>query len=125
MENQKRRLLPNSRKNLKPFEPGNKMGTGRSKKLPTTDRYREHCEEALPDIICKAAGPEVRSKWGDLLARQVLRHALFKGSSIAAKEICEAVEGKTPQRIEVTAPENAPVLRVVIERIGWGPDEPE
>lgn len=114
----KRQPHSNSLKNLRPpWKPGEcPPGAGRPKKLPITDRYREQCEEALPDAICSAAGLKRGSKWGDLLARRMVRDAALKGNVPAARELADRLEGKPQSQTEISTPDGQVVVVLAVPR---------
>jgi hypothetical protein len=102
-----------SLKNLKPFKPGSEWrgnANGRPKKRPLTSRYEVRLEESLSDWWLKklrtAHHIELPKKatWGDAIAAMRAVDALHE--SYAAKEIREAVEGKSTQRVEISTPED-------------------
>ena len=102
--------------NLKPFKPGQSGNPGgRPKKRPITDRYYEMAEEQIPETLRskmqKSLGIKLPegSTWGRIVTlRQFLQASglrIDSGSTRAAREIREAIEGKAPQRIEISGPE--------------------
>ena len=96
--------------NLKPFEPGRSGNPGgRPKKRPLSDRYAELLESPLPEKVRKAMDPTGEtlrpgSTWGDGIALAAARESIQKGGWSARKDVREAVEGRSVQRIELGAP---------------------
>src|ERR1700739_2105986 len=97
---------PESRKRgLKPWPKGVSGNPGgRPKKRPITDRYYQKAEEPLSEKDCKRLKVPIGATWGDLLAQRQFQ-AAEKGSTNAAREIREAIEGRAPQRLEITGPQ--------------------
>jgi hypothetical protein len=106
---------PNSLANLKPamIQPGevrNPLGINR--KRPWTDRYYERSEGPLPEILRRQfnerLGMEVLppgSTWADAGTLRQHMDAMMEGGTKAAKEIADRIEGKPPQRMEISGPE--------------------
>ena len=96
---------PGHPESLKPFhwkkgQSGNPLGRPRRK--PITDRYIEAIETELPDDTRKKLGLAPGSTVGDAIARSVAFQAVIGPERVtAAKEIREAIEGKTPQAVEL------------------------
>lgn len=92
----------------KPGQSGNPGG--RKKNRPITDRYGAVVEIPLPERIRKsfnAAGVELKAgaTWGDAIAMAaVLEGIKTKNGVLARKELREALEGKSPQRLEIINP---------------------
>ena len=115
---------PKSLANLKPAKPGEvRNPTGVNRKRPFSDRYHAIAEEVMPEKLRRAfnkdAGAELLkpgATWGDADAYgQFLQTA--RGSTIAAREVADRVEGKPPQRLEITGPERKLVtLRIIDDR---------
>jgi len=104
----KRPVNPKSLANLKPYPKGTSGNPGGKRhKLPLTDRYADRIEEKLPEKFRKwliAKAPPLAevlipgSKYGDMVViAQILQAA--KGKTEAAKEIREAIEGKSIVRL--------------------------
>src|ERR1700736_137042 len=77
--------------------------SGRPIRLPITDMYRRIADEPIPEAIRKAMkrnGVNLKSgaTFAEALATRVWAKAL-SGDSGAAKEIREAIEGKTGKRV--------------------------
>lgn len=89
--------------------------SGRPKKKPISDRYREALEVELPDEIRKTLGMHKGATMGDALARRMTIRAIEGRNAVdAAREIREAVEGKAPSASEARA--STPMkVRVVYE----------
>jgi hypothetical protein len=116
---------PNSLKNLKPTKPGQVLNPqGINRKRPITDCYYQRSEEPLPENlrirINASIGEEILkpgTTWAEASALRRFLDALMEGGTAAAKEIREAIEGKAPQRLEITGPEKKVVtIRVVYNK---------
>ncbi len=98
----------------KPGESGNPGG--RPKKRPLSDRYEELAHVLLPEKDRIKRGLPEGATYGDALVLCIFKAAL-KGRVDAAREIREAIEGKSQQRLELSAPENrVTVIRVVYDQ---------
>jgi hypothetical protein len=103
----------NSLANLKPIEPGevrNPLGINR--KRPITDEYFQMSDEPLPELlrlqINQKFGEEILPKgttWARANSLRRFLDAMMEGGSKAAKEIADRIEGKPPQRMEISGPE--------------------
>lgn len=85
------------------FKPGNPGGPGAPRKRPITEEYDEVVRELLPEKERRALGLPPGTTWGRAIALSRARHALLKTGVADAKEMREAIEGKSTQRIELTA----------------------
>ncbi len=103
-------MNPRSLANLKlPFKKGEVHNPrGINRKRPITDRYYQRTEEPLPDDIRerfnRQMGKEVLKKgatWGDAIALRLCIDAVLTADTGAAREIREAIEGRSPQRLEI------------------------
>ena len=110
--------------NLRPIAPGEvRNPRGINRRRPITDRYYEWSESMLPEAIRRKINKEFHAEilkegatWADATAARQFHEAVMKGSTAAAKEIREAIEGRSPQRQEVIGPERKEVtIRVVYE----------
>ncbi len=91
---------------FKPGQSGNPGG--RPKKRPISDRYAELAELELPEEERIKYGLPEGATYGDALA--IVRfNAALEGKPDAAREIREAIEGKTGQRGEETPGEEITV----------------
>lgn len=97
----------------KPGQSGNP--SGRPRKKPLTERYEQVLEEALPEKARLKLGLAPGATYGDAIAAGQARKAVM-GATEAAKEIREAVEGKSPQAV-FNLGDNAEV-KVILERVG-------
>jgi hypothetical protein len=89
---------PKSLANLRKWAPGQSGNpSGRPRRRPISDRYAEMVETLLPDDIRNAVGLPKGATYGDAIALGQARQAI-KGKPDAAREIREAIEGKTWQR---------------------------
>ena len=112
---------PKGLANLRPAKPGevrNPLGINR--KRPWTDRYYERSEGPLPEVLRlqfnQKLGMEVLppgATWADAGTLRAHMDAIMEGGTIAAKEIADRIEGKPPQRKEITAPVRTEVTLVV------------
>jgi Family of unknown function (DUF5681) len=91
--------------------------SGRPKRLPISDGYRDRAEEVLPERLRKwiiKQAPQLGevltkgSTWGDLVVIAQFMQAM-KGKTEAAREIREAVGGKSPQRLRDEGPDSGPI----------------
>jgi uncharacterized protein DUF5681 len=99
---------------FKPGQSGNPGG--RPKKRPISDRYAEMAErELLEEDRIKHGLPE-GATWGDALASVRFKAAL-EGKTDAAREIREAIEGKTGPRQEHIENQNVEVVVTYAEPI--------
>ena len=82
------------------FKPGVSGNPGgRPKKRPISDRYAEIAEREMSEEDRVKYGLPEGATYGDALAIVTFRAALA-GKIEAAREVREAIEGKTPQRQE-------------------------
>jgi hypothetical protein len=116
--------LANLRAPWKPGESGNPLGINR--KRPITDRYFERSESPLPEKLRRAinvgCGEEVLgpdATWAQATALRRFMDALTEGGQPSSKEIREAIEGKAPQRFEITSPERKEVTIRVVYAEQW------
>lgn len=123
MKFNKRGANPNSLKNLEKnkFQPGQSGNpNGRPKRLPITDRYIETLEKKLPaklkrklaDLLELDETEETKAMLNDLVYGEAIALGqVYKAISKtdAAREVREAVEGKTIQRLRLEGPEGGPV----------------
>jgi hypothetical protein len=102
------------------FQPGHAPipGAGRPRKRPLTEAHDDLVRQELPPKFRRAliaAGAQLprNATWADAIAFSMARKAL-SGDVAAAKEIGDRIEGKPPQRIELSrSEERAPELVVV------------
>jgi hypothetical protein len=96
------------------FKPGVSGNPGgRPKKRAISDRYLELAEQELPEKYRIKYGLPEGATFGDALA-VVMFEAALAGKAEAAREIREAIEGKTAQRQETIDPESRDVNVQVI-----------
>jgi hypothetical protein len=114
---------PNSLANLKPAKKGEvRNPVGINSKRPFSDYYFFRAEEVVPEPWRKrlnkdAGGPLIPkgATWGEADSRRLHLEAA-KGNVNAIRELADRVEGKAPQRLEITGPVRKEVtLRVVYE----------
>lgn len=106
---------PKSLANLKKWAPGQSGNpTGRPRKRPISDRYAEMVETVLPDDLRNAVGLPNGATYGDAIALSQARQAI-KGKPEAAREIREAIEGRTTQRDHETEG-RPPITTILIDR---------
>ena len=123
---------PKSLANLTPFKAGAEWTgnrKGRPPKRPITDRLREWAERPLDAKTRKRFKlPATTLTYGDALALIQFQES-FKGRTMAAKEIREAIEGKATSRIEVIGSDTdeQPNLAMTIAKIRefYGLEEPK
>ncbi len=87
---------------FKPGQSGNPGG--RPRKRPISDRYAELAELELPEKERIKYGLSEGATYGDAIVLAMFNSAL-EGNPYAAREIREALEGKTGQRQEIINPE--------------------
>jgi hypothetical protein len=106
---------PNSLANLKKWVPGQSGNpSGRPRKRPISDRYAEMVETTLPNDVRAALRLPEGATYGDAIALAQARQAI-KGKPEAAREIREAIEGKSTQRDQET--EGQPrITTILIDR---------
>jgi hypothetical protein len=105
---------PNT-KGLKPFKPGAEWtgnASGRPKKRPITDEYFQLSQNPIPeklrnDINSKLGEELLKpgATWAQANALRRFLDTLMQGGHPSSKEIREAIEGKAPERLEITGPE--------------------
>src|SRR5437773_9185132 len=87
---------------LKPWKPGQSGNPGgRPKKRPITDCYGALLNQSLPDELVRLLRVKKGTTYGEAIALGQAVSAI-KGKAESAREIREALEGKTAQRVEVT-----------------------
>jgi hypothetical protein len=97
-----------------PGEVRNPLGICR--KRPWTDRYYERSEGPLPEVLRRQfnekLGMEVLppgATWAEAATLRRFMDAIMEGGRPAAKEIADRIEGKPPQRTEITGLERKEV----------------
>jgi hypothetical protein len=93
-------------KGFRPGQSGNPGG--RPKKRPITERYAIIAELPLPERLRRKYRLPLGVTWGDAGGFGAFE-AMVKGHWGAAKEIREALEGKSTQRVELTGESGGPV----------------
>ena len=83
--------------------------SGRPKRRPVTDAYLEAMMRPLPDNIRRQLGLEKGANYLQAMALGTLRSGV-KGNHGAAREIREATEGKSTQRVELTGESGGPIV---------------
>jgi hypothetical protein len=110
----KRKMNPRSLSNLKPpFQAGEVHNPeGINKKWPITDEYFGTSREPLPEKLCKKinklAGEEVLrvgATWAKGNSIRRFLDALDAGGQTSSREIRESIEGRAPERLEISGPE--------------------
>jgi hypothetical protein len=113
---------PKSLANLKKWAPGQSGNlSGRPHKRPISDRYAEMVESILPNDVRTALGLPEGATYGDAIALAQARQAI-KGKPEAAREIREAIEGKSIQRDQETEGQHR-ITTILIDRAhrpDWG-----
>ncbi len=114
-EKQKQAL---ERNKFKPGQTGN--AGGRPGKRPITDRYFEQLTQVIPANLvtrfnrsCHAKLLQVGDTWGKAIAVRACYEAVFAASIRAMREMREAIEGKSPMRLEITGPERKEITIVI------------
>lgn len=130
----KRKVNPRSLVNLRaPWKKGETPNpSGRNRKQPLSDRFRELAEEPMPIELIDRFNRKWKRKLlfvGDTFARAcamaLALEAIFgTDGPRAAKEMREAIEGKAPQRVQLTASRAQVTLRVVYDRTDRRPAQP-
>jgi hypothetical protein len=115
-----------SPKNLKPpIKPGEvRNPLGVNKKRPITDMYFASLQEVVPPHLIARFNRSCHAKLlrpGDTWARAIAVRACYEAAMMASirtmREIRESIEGKAPQRLEITGPERKEItLRVLHDR---------
>ena len=113
---------PKSLENLRSWQPGESGNPdGRPGKRPITDLYFQQAVELLPEVIRlqfnEKLGEEVLppgSSWARANALRRFMDAIMEGGHMASREIREAIEGKSPQRVEITGLERKDVTIQVV-----------
>src|SRR5580692_1218594 len=113
---------PKSLANLRKWAPGQSGNpSGRPRKRPISDRYAEIDETVLPDDVRNAVGLPKGATYGDAIALGQARQAI-KGKPEAARELREAIEGRTSQR-DHKGEGRPPITTILIDRANrpnWG-----
>ena len=104
----------------KPGESGNPAG--RPKKRPISERYEARAEMPLDEELRAVLKLPKGATYGDALAFAQFRSAI-KGKADAAREIREAVEGRTAQRLELTGAEGGPIQHEAVDLSGLSDEE--
>lgn len=92
---------------LKPFGPDNPppKSPGRPKKRPLQESYDDMLRLPIPTVVLNKLRPfglKAGATWADAIALSMGIEASLGRNHNAAKEIGDRVEGKSPQRIEIT-----------------------
>ena len=124
---------PNSLANLRPpWKPGEIPNpTGISRKRPITDHYYERAESPVPEKLREKINAllgeellEPGATWAQANALRRFVSAVMEANGTAdSKEIREAIEGKAPQRIELSGPERKEITIRVIHQARKLPSE--
>ncbi|MGD1212153.1 MAG: hypothetical protein ABR973_12440 [Candidatus Acidiferrales bacterium] len=113
---------PKSLANLKPpIKPGEvRNPEGINRRRPITDEYWQVSPEPMPLALIRKFNKRCGAKllvegdsWARGVAVRLQYEASMRGEVRAAKEMREAMEGKAPQRPEITAPVRTEVVLVV------------
>lgn len=109
---------------LTPWKPGQSGNPGgRPKKRPITDEYFALADKPIPEKLRKKLQPKFDVElWDGITFAQVnaLRRFLDSftvGGQTSSKEIRESIEGKAPERLEITGPERKEItIRILHDR---------
>lgn len=110
---------------LKPFKKGQSGNPGgRPKKRPITDEYFALSEKPLPDKLRKrlerqwAMEIQKGTTYAEANAMRRYLDTLEKGGHPSSREIRESIEGKAPERLEITGAERKEiVIRLIHDRV--------
>jgi hypothetical protein len=107
----------NNTSGLRPPWPKGTSGNpgGRPRKRPVTERYEVFLEEPLPDDLRVKLHLKRGATYGDALAKRQILAAILGKSPNFAREVREAIEGKSPQRLEITTPEDREIRIHIVE----------
>jgi hypothetical protein len=126
------KVNPKSLANLRP--PWRKGETpnphGINRKRPITDEYFARACEPVPEKLRKRFNRRAKMEllepgvtWAQAVALRMCYEALMEGSTRAAREMREAIEGKAPQRLEITSPPRSEItIRIVHDRPAYRAD---
>ena len=82
----------------KPGQSGNPLG--KPKRKPITDRYHEQLEVVAPRALSEELGLPPQATMADVIARRMAIRAVSGRQAVeAAREMREAVEGKSPTTV--------------------------
>jgi len=94
---------------------------GINRKRPITDEYFARASDPVPEKLREKINQQLGvealkpgATWAQANALRQFIEAVLKGQTTAAKEIREAIEGKPPQRSEITGPERKEVTIKVV-----------
>jgi hypothetical protein len=97
------------------FKPGVSGNPGgRPKRRPISERYAEFAERPLPEKDRIKHGVPKGGTYGDAFAMVMFKAAL-EGKADAAREIREAIEGRTAPRQDANS---SAELRVIVRHVG-------
>jgi Family of unknown function (DUF5681) len=95
--------------NLRPFQPGQSGNpSGRPKRRPVSEAYSAGLSAELPTALRRQLNLPVGSTWAEAVAAGTIRSAV-KGNHAASRELREALEGKSTQRLELTGESGGPI----------------
>ena len=113
---------PKSLANLRPAKPGEvRNPKGNNRKRPWTDRMFERSEMLLASTeegeqIRKALQLPKEATFADAAVLTLMRKAI-KGDVGAIKEMADRIEGKAPERLEITGPDRKEItIRLLHDR---------
>lgn len=108
-----------------PWQPGESGNpSGRPKKRPITDEYFQLSQSPIPESlrqkINRQLGEELLKEgatWAQANALRRFLDTIMQGGHPSSREIREAIEGKAPERLEITGPERKEIkIRVSFDR---------
>jgi hypothetical protein len=116
---------PNSLRNLRPLQAGQTANpAGINRKRPFSDRYAEMSEARAPvewiKKINKQFGKPILAEdasWAMLLTARAYLQVYLRGDVNMLREIADRVEGKSPQRLDLTIPAHTEVTLKVVHDV--------
>jgi hypothetical protein len=119
----RRGLHPNSRRNLRPWKPGDVPNPeGKNSAHPFTSRYKRMSEAPAPAELIAKVNKEFKtpilppgSSWAALTTARLYLQIVIKGDVNALKEIVDRVEGKAPNRLDLMTDMHQEITFKVVE----------
>jgi len=109
---------PKNTSGLKPWQKGQSGNPGgRPKKRPVTDEYAALADVEVPAAILKKLKLPPGLTFGQANGLRRWLDSLKPGGHMASKEIRESIEGKAPQRVEISGPDRREItIRLMHDR---------